>query len=334
MQLHIFAYQSDGDAAVQMINPLYQLLPLGKLRLPGLQTQLPADDTGEILLFQHQGRFIQVRKGDVLDDAVGLDVAEQADFLEDAVLQRLITAQNHNVGLHTHALKLPDGVLSGLTLVLVGAPQEGNQGDVDKQTVFLAHLQGDLAHRLNEGLGLDIADGAADFGDDHVGIGFLANPIDEFLDLVGDVGDDLDGRTQVFAPAFLIQNVPVDLTCGKIGILVQVFVDEALIVPQIQIGFRAVFGDVNLSVLIGAHGARIHIDIGIQLLSGHLQPSGLEQPTQGSGGNALAQTGDHASCDKNILGHPVSLLPECSERLVDLRGYSHSTVAGGLLVTS
>ena len=230
VELNIFAHQTDGDGFAPVVDPLHQCLPLLQLRLRGGDPQLPADDTGKVLFFQHQGSLVQVGQGDVFNDAVGLDIAEQADFLEDAVLQGLVAAQNHDVRLDTHALQLPDGVLGGLGFVLVGATEEGHQRHMDEQTVLLAHLQRNLPDSLQKGLGLDIADGAADFGDYHIGVRLLAHPVDEFLDFIGDMGNDLNGGAKVFPPALLVQHIPVDLTRGQVGKLVQILVDEPLIV--------------------------------------------------------------------------------------------------------
>ena len=308
VELHIFAHQTDGDGFAPVVDSLHQCLPLLQLRLRGGDPQLPADDAGEILLFQHQGSLVQVGQGDVFNDAVGLYIAEQADFLEDAVLQGLVAAQNHDVRLDTHALQLPDGVLGGLGLVLIGATEEGHQRHMDEQTVLLAHLQRNLPDSLQKGLGLDIADGAADFGDYHIGVRLLAYPVDEFLDFIGDMGNDLNGGAKVFPPALLVQHIPVDLSRGQVGKLVQILVDEPLVVTQIQIRFRAVLGDIHLAVLIGAHGAGVHIDIGVQLLGCHLQSPGLHQSAQGSCRDALAQTGNHTAGYKNIFCHQNRLL--------------------------
>ena len=59
------------------------------------------------------------------------------------------------------------------------------------QRVFPSHFQPHLADGLDEGLGFNVADGAADFGDHHVCVGLFAHAVDEPLDLVGDVGNDL-----------------------------------------------------------------------------------------------------------------------------------------------
>ena len=121
------------------------------------------------------------------------------------------------------------------------------------------------------------------------------------------MGNHLHGGAKVFAPALLIQHIPVHLAGGEVGVFVQILINEALIVSQVQIGLGAVFGDIDLSVLIRAHGAGVHVDIGVQLLCRDLQSPGLQQPAQRRGSNALAKTGHHAAGNENILCHVCSL---------------------------
>ena len=87
--------------------------------------------------------------------------------------------------------------------------------------------------------------------------------------------DDLYGAAEVFSSALLVQNIPVDFTGRQVGILIQIFINKTLIMPEIQIRFRTVFRDIYLSVLIGAHSARVNIDIRIELLGCNLQPPGF-----------------------------------------------------------
>ena len=116
------------------------------------------------------------------------------------------------------------------------------------------------------------------------------------------MGDHLHGLAEVLAPALLVQHIPVDLAAGQIGEAVQILVDEALIVPEVQIGLTAVLSDVDLAVLIGAHRARVHVDVGVQLLCRHLQPAAFQQPPQTRGGDTLAEPADHAAGDEDIFG--------------------------------
>ena len=113
--------------------------------------------------------------------------------------------------------------------------------------------------------------------------------------------DDLHRRAEIFAASFFVQNIPIDLAGREVGVFVQIFVDEAFVVTKIEIGLGAVLGDVDLTVLIGTHGARIDVDVGIELLRRDLQPACLEKPPERGCRNALAKTGDNAAGDENIL---------------------------------
>ena len=72
---------------------------------------------------------------------------------------------------------------------------------MDEAAVLLALLEAHLTDGLEEGLALDVAGGAADLGNDHIGLGGRGQIVDIALDLVGDVGDDLDGLAEVSADA-------------------------------------------------------------------------------------------------------------------------------------
>src|SRR5262249_55932313 len=57
---------------------------------------------------------------------------------------------------------------------------------------------------------------------------------------------------------------------------------------------------------IGAHGARIDVDIGVELLEPDLQSPMFQQHADGGGGKALAQRADHPAGHEDVLGLPGS----------------------------
>ena len=178
---------------------------------------------------------------------------------------------------------------------------------MDEEHVPLGPLGPDLADGLQEGLGLDIAHGAADLADDHVHV-VPGHGVDPAFDLVGDVGDDLDGGAQVVPPALPVQHGPVDFAGGNGAVAAEVLVHEALVVPQVQVGFRAVLGDEDLAVLVRAHGAGVHVDIGVEFLVPHPDAPLLQEPPQGGRADALAQARDHAAGDKYVFRCHTALL--------------------------
>ena len=92
----------------------------------------------------------------------------------------------------------------GLVFSSCDGPMYGTRETCTKNTLSAADVLADLAGGFEERLGLDVADGAADFGDDDVGgVLALGGQAHAALDLIGDVRDDLDGVAEVFAAAFL-----------------------------------------------------------------------------------------------------------------------------------
>ena len=171
---------------------------------------------------------------------------------------------------------------------------------MDIQHIFLALFLGHLANGLQKRLALNVAHGAADLRDDHIRVPVI-HGVHPIFDLVGHMGNDLHRAAQVAPLALPVQHAPVDFSRGNGGVGIQGLVHEPLIVSQIQVRLRAVVGDKDLPVLIGAHGPWVHIEIRVKFLVLHPQPALLQQPPQGRRAYALAQARNHASGDKNVL---------------------------------
>ena len=79
---------------------------------------------------------------------------------------------------------------------------------MDADRIVAAEVVPQLADGFDERQAFDVADGAADLANhevDIVGVGQR-----EFLDRVGDVGDDLDRRAEIVAAPLLGDDVAVD----------------------------------------------------------------------------------------------------------------------------
>ena len=164
-------------------------------------------------------------------------------------------------------------MLGRFGLMLTRTLQKRHQRHMDKQTIFLAYFQRNLPHRFNKGLRLNISGGTADFCNNHVSVCLLPNAVDKFFDLVGDVRNHLDSRTEIFPSPFLIEHIPVDLARGEVRILIQILVNKPFVMSQIQICLRPIFRNEDLPMLVGAHCTCIYVDIRIQFLSRDFQAS-------------------------------------------------------------
>ncbi len=105
-----------------------------------------------------------------LDDGLERDVAEQGDLFAVFAVDRALGAADEHVGLDTDLTQEADGVLRGLGLQLAGGLEVRDEREVDVEAVFLADVEGELADGFEERLAFDVADGAADLGDDDIDV--------------------------------------------------------------------------------------------------------------------------------------------------------------------
>lgn len=202
---------------------------------------------------------------------------------------RAYQIRNHAVAAHRL-----DGVLCRLRLLL--AVDDGHVRDVDLHEVVAARPPSKLSEGFHKRHALHIANSAAKLDDAHIWLlvgvvdGDAGNLLDPFLDGVGDVRDDLDRLAQVVALALALNDVLVDLAGGDVVVAGQGDVEVALVVAEIEIDFAAVGEDedfavparysvccgawrflTRLGVLLGVHGPRVDIEVGVDLDRGHVR---------------------------------------------------------------
>ena len=158
---------------------------------------------------------------------------------------------------------------------------------MDQDRMAAGQFLDELAHRLEEGQALDVADGAADLAEHEIGI--VGIRLDVVLDDVGDMGNDLDRAAQVVAAPLPADDVGIDPPAGHRVAATRRDAREAFVVAKIEVGFGAVVGDEDLAVLVRAHGARIDVEIGVELAQAHAIAARLEQGSQCSRRQALTE---------------------------------------------
>ena len=115
------------------------------------------------------------------------------------------------------------------------------------------------------------------------------------FDFVGDVRNHLHRLAQVIAAALFGDDRFVDAAGGPVVVARQMRGGEAFVVAEVEIGFRAIVGDEHFAVLIGRHGARIDVQVGIALLEGNSETAAFEQAADGRRCHALAERRNHAA---------------------------------------
>ena len=113
----------------------------------------------------------------------------------------------------------------------------------------------------------------------------LANAV---LDFVGHVRNHLHGFAEVIAAAFLQDHVFVNLAAGQIVVAREDAIGEALVVAEIEIGFRAIIQHIDFAVLERVHRSGIDVQIGIEFLEHDPQSAQLQKSAEGSRRQAFA----------------------------------------------
>src|SRR5262249_29823808 len=299
LQLAVLAAPRVARLDRRRLPPPYDALPAREIDAPRLEAEELDDDLVEALAVEVERHLVD--RLDILggDDGLFLDVAEERDLRLDTRRQIAVRAAEQHVGLDADRPQLLDRVLRGLPLELRSRLQVRHERQVHVDDVLPPDVLPELADRLQEREPLDVADGAADLDDDHVGV--ARDLADGPLDLVGDMRDHLDRPSEVVAVALLLDDRVVDLAGRHVVVAGHPARGEPLVMAQIQIGLAAVVGDEDLAVLVGAHGPRVHIDVRIHLLQGHSEAACLQQRADRGRRQTLAEGRHDAAGHEDVF---------------------------------
>src|SRR6185503_3589258 len=262
----VLADDVDGDLLGGVPDAIDQVDPLVHLRFGLGQVEPLQNDAVEPFFGEDRRHLVDARHVARGDHRLFVHVAEERDLALDLLVEMAVGSAQQDVGLDADGAQIAHAVLRRLGLQLAGRADERHQREVDVERVVAPDVLAQLPDGLDERQALDGADRAADLDQDDVHV--CGDGLDRVLDRVGDVRDDLHRAPEVVAAALLLDHLQVDLAGGPVVVARGDGVGEALVVPEIEIGLGAVVGDVDLAVLVGAHRARVDVDVGVELLQG------------------------------------------------------------------
>ena len=302
LELHVFADQSDVHALLRVLVLLEEIHPGAEVhRARLIHSQFVENHFIKALFLHQQWNVIDGVGVNGLNDGFDVHIAEPSEFVPDGFRELMLGPANEHIGLDTEFEQLLYAVLGGLRLELSGGGEIGNQRQVHHEGVFRL-FPTHLAHRFDVGQGLDVANGASNFRDHEVVPVAFSENLDAPLDLVGDVGDDLNCLAQVFAAAFLVDDTLVDAARGDVVGLGSPDVEKALVVTEVEVGLGPVIRHEAFPMLVGIQGSRVNVDVGVEFLDGHLHATGLQKLGQRRADDALSEAGGNSSRDEDVLG--------------------------------
>ena len=93
------------------------------------------------------------------------------------------------------------------------------------------------------------------------------------------------------------------------------YIKEPLVVPEVEVSFVPVIGDVALSMLVGVEGAWVNVDVGVELLYRDALATSLKELPEGCCYDSFPKGGYDAPRDEDVLCFHCSLclvsLPAC-----------------------
>ena len=280
MQLRILPDDGDDRLAAWMTQILDHMGPVGEIRLRAWQVETLEDRLREMLVLHHERHLVDELRIGVLQHVVRRHITEKADLLPDILRNRILGTADEDIRLETKPLKLTYAHLRRLRLQLLGRMQIRNQRHMNHDGILMTDLLLELTNRLEERLGLDIADRTTNLDDGDTILALVIRMIEITLDLVRDVWDDLDGMTLILTVTLLVEDGPVHLTGGDIAPVIQGLVDETLVMTEIEVGLRTIIRDENLTMLNRVHRTRIDVDVRIELLHGNLIAARLQKTAE------------------------------------------------------
>ncbi len=195
-----------------------QRLPARQVALVARQVEQLEQHLVEALAGEHQRHFVDRRHVARRDHVLGRDVAEERDLLPHG-----LRAAARSTRQRSTSAWMPISRSSrtecwvGLVLSSSAAAMYGTSVRWTLTALFAPELEAELADGLEEGQRLDVAHRAADLDDHHVVA--VGEPRHRFLDLVGDVRDDLHGLAEVVAAPLLVDHRLVDPAGGVVVLL-------------------------------------------------------------------------------------------------------------------
>ena len=301
LQFDVFPDQGDVDRALNVVEAVQEVVPGRMVGLPvaGCGGQGQHQVVKTLLVHQHRN-FVDRGCVDALDHGFGRDIAELGYLASHSRRDITLAAQHQDVGLDADGLQLLHRVLRRLGLQLLCRPEVGYIRQMQAQGV-MTQFPFQLSHGLEEGRGFDVADRAADFGDDEIVFARIAQFHHVALDLVCDVRNNLDRLAQIGSAALLVDDALVYAARREAVVARGVDVGEALVMAQVQIGLVAVGRHIAFPVLVGVEGTRVYVQVGIEFLNRHAESARKQQSRKRCRYNAFAKRGHYAPGHKYIF---------------------------------
>src|SRR3989344_1024468 len=300
-RIEIFPYDAylHGLAAVVRVRrKLLPFVPVGIL-LPPLP-QSHEEDVRELVTLEIQRDVIDGIDIRRRDDVIRGDVDLYGEFLLALVVERHRRTCDEDIRLHAVAVELSYGVLRRLRLHLPDGARDRHVGDHHEERVRRI-LEMNDASRIDEKRVREVPQGSSDLHDRDLGFCHPRRLLQAFDDLVAHVRHRFDALAAVAEIALALDHLLIDHAARHVILGPQVAIEETLVIAHVLIGLEAAIQHEHFPMLGGVHGARVHVEIRIDLHEIHREAARGEDLADGSAGDTLADTRHDAADDEDVF---------------------------------
>ena len=178
---------------------------------------------------------------------------------------------------------------------------DGDIGQMHVDNILPANILPHLPHCLKEELIFDIPYCSAYFHYHQISRFFLGDFINVVLNDIGNMGNVLNGLSQVVPSSLFFSYHVKYLAHGQVPLGLAPDTQESLVVPKIHIHFPPVIEDKYLPVLKWIHCSRINIEVAVTFDRDDLQPRG-KKVVYGGSSNSFPQPGKNAAGYDDVFG--------------------------------
>ena len=191
-QFDVFSYDADFRLVLVGGHDLVDhVLPFLHVAGTVFHVEFLEDDLVHALFLEQERHFIDALCRQGLEDSIRIHIAEHGNLFAHFLADFMLTAADEDIRGDADAAQFLYAVLGRFGLQFAGSSNIRNQGDMDVEAVIAGYILLDLANGFKEGFTFNIPYSPANFRNDKIRIFFAAYAVDPFLDLVGNVRNDL-----------------------------------------------------------------------------------------------------------------------------------------------
>gem|GEM_PF-5233001 len=300
-EIVIFPNHGDMNLLFCVLKMMEECLPVGEIRSLDLESEAFLKLSWQCCFGKIKWYLIDRTHRWRRDDAINRDITEERDLLANLIRNFHIGSKCDEISLNTARAEIANRCLSRFSFEFFGGGDVREESDMKKLNICSSHLKTHLTCRFKIELIFHISDGSSDFYNHNITSRRLRCFADFFFDQVSEVRDNLHSLAEIRPVSLTIEHLSVELT-GTIGrMLIKGFINESLVMSEIEICLGSIIRHEHLSMLKRRHGSRIDIEIPVKFLHRDTVPGGFHKSSNRGCGDSFPDSRENSTSNEQYF---------------------------------